>query len=113
MAQWVKNLPETQDMQVQFLDQENPLEESMATHSSILAWKIPWTKGAWWAIVHRVTKSQTRLKGLSMHTWGERNQANELINLAILSALPMIRILHYIKAYICNVFVGIFIIEFQ
>ena len=33
----------------------------MATHSSILAWRIPMERGAWWAIVHRVTKSQTGL----------------------------------------------------
>ena len=43
----VKNLPamqETQDMQVQSPGQEDPLEEEMATHSSVLAWKIPWTE---------------------------------------------------------------------
>ena len=39
----------------------------MATHSSILAWKIPWTRGVWWVTVHRVAKSQTRLKELSTH----------------------------------------------
>ena len=39
----------------------------MATHSSILAWRIPWTQGAWWATVHRVTKSWTWLKQLSTH----------------------------------------------
>ena len=47
MAQWVKNLPamqETQAMWVQSLREEDPLEEGMATHSSILAWRIPWTK---------------------------------------------------------------------
>ena len=33
----------------------------MATHASILAWEIPWTGGAWWAAVHGVAKSQTRL----------------------------------------------------
>ena len=41
------NLPVMQDPQetgVQFLDQEDPLEEGMATHSSILAWRIPWTE---------------------------------------------------------------------
>ena len=45
MAQWVKNPPamqETQEMQVQSLGQEDPLEEGMATHSSILAWRSPW-----------------------------------------------------------------------
>ena len=34
-------------------------EEGMATHSSILAWRIPMDRGAWWATVHEVTKSQT------------------------------------------------------
>ena len=47
MAQIVKNLPavqETQETQVPSLGQEDPLEEEMATHSSILARKIPWTE---------------------------------------------------------------------
>ena len=49
VAQWIKNLPamqETQVMWVRSLGQEHPLEEGMATHSSILAWKIPWTEEA-------------------------------------------------------------------
>ena len=41
MAQWVKNLPAMQEMWVRSLDQEDPLEAGMATHSSILAYKIP------------------------------------------------------------------------
>ena len=47
MAQQVKNPPvmqETQDMRVQSLGQEDSLEKEMATHSSILAWKTPWTE---------------------------------------------------------------------
>ena len=40
----VKNLSEIQDMQVQSLGQEDPLEKGMAAHSSILAWEIPWTE---------------------------------------------------------------------
>ena len=44
MAQMVKNLPAVQKTQVQSLGWEDPLEEEMATHSSILAWKIPWTE---------------------------------------------------------------------
>ena len=40
----VKNPPATQEIWVQSLGQEDPLEEEMATHSSILAWEIPWTK---------------------------------------------------------------------
>ena len=43
MAQMVKNLPAMQETQVRFLDWEDPLEKEMATHSSILAWKTPWT----------------------------------------------------------------------
>ena len=38
------------------------LEKEMATHSSVLAWRIPGTGGAWWAAIYRVTQSQTRLK---------------------------------------------------
>ena len=44
MAQAVKNLPAVQESQVQSLGWEDPLEKEMATHSSILAWKIPWTE---------------------------------------------------------------------
>ena len=40
-------------------DLGRPPEEGMATHSSILAWRIPMDRGAWWATVHEVTKSQT------------------------------------------------------
>ena len=40
----IKNLSAVQEMQVRSLDQEDPPEKEMATHSSILAWEIPWTK---------------------------------------------------------------------
>ena len=59
-AQWwgiCRLMQEVQEMQVRPLGQEDPLEEDTATHSSILAWKIPWT----WATVHGVTKSWTQL----------------------------------------------------
>ena len=55
----VKNLPAVQETQVRSLGQEGPLEEGMATHSSILAWRIPMDRGAWQAMVHEVAKSQT------------------------------------------------------
>ena len=50
----VKNLTAMRDTQVRSLGWEYPLEKGkgMAAHSSILAWEIPWTRGAWWAIVH-------------------------------------------------------------
>ena len=44
VAQLVKNVPAVQETPVRFLGQEDPLEKEMATHSSTLAWKIPWTE---------------------------------------------------------------------
>ena len=57
MAQRVKNLPAMQKNRVQSLGREDPLEEGMAIHSSILAWRIPWTKesgGLWCMRLQRV-----------------------------------------------------------
>ena len=48
-------------MQFPFLGREEPLEEEMATHSSILPWIIPTDRGTWWATVHGTAMSQTRL----------------------------------------------------
>ena len=45
-----------QEIQVQSLSQEDPLEEEMATHSSFLAWEIPMDRGAWGATVRRATR---------------------------------------------------------
>ena len=63
MAQWVKNLPviqETQETWVRFLGWEDPLEKEMATHSRILAWKIPWTEEPD-GLLYIESQSQTRL----------------------------------------------------
>jgi len=54
----VKNPPAVWETWIRSLGWEDPLEEGMATHSNILAWKIPIDRGAWLAIVHGVTKSQ-------------------------------------------------------
>ena len=59
MAQIVKNLPDMWETKVRSLDWEDPLENGMATDSSILAWRIPMDRGAWQAIVNGVAKSQT------------------------------------------------------
>ena len=59
MAQNLKNLPAMQDSRVQSLGWDNPLEEEMGTHSSILAWENPMDRGAWWATFHGVTESDT------------------------------------------------------
>ena len=48
MVQMVKNLPAMQDTQVQSLGWEDPLEKGVATHSSILAWRIPWIEQPGW-----------------------------------------------------------------
>ena len=61
VAQSVKSLPAMWETRVQPLGREDPLEKEMATHSSILAWRITMGGGAWWATVHGVTKSQTQL----------------------------------------------------
>ena len=61
VAKTVKDLPAGQEMQVQSLGWEDPLEKGMVTHSSILAWRIPMDRGAWRVTVQGVTKSQTRL----------------------------------------------------
>ena len=61
VVQTVKNSPTVQEAWVRSLGQEDTLEKGMATHSSILAWRIPRTGEPGWAIVHGVTKSGTQL----------------------------------------------------
>ena len=60
VTQTVKNLPAMWETWVQSLGWEDPLEEGMATYSSILAWRIPWTEEPD-RLVHGVAKSQTQL----------------------------------------------------
>ena len=67
MAQLVKNLPAMQETWVQSLCWEDPLEKDMATHSSILAWRIPMDRGAWRAAVRGITKSWTPLSDKAQH----------------------------------------------
>ena len=57
----VNNLPAKRETWVQSLAWEDPLEKGMTTHSSILAWRMHMDRGAWWATVHGVAKSWTRL----------------------------------------------------
>ena len=70
VAQLVKNLSAVYGTWVRFLGWEDPPEKGTATHSSILAWRIPRTKRAWQTIVHRVAKSRTlsnfHYEGISM-----------------------------------------------
>ena len=86
---------------VRCLGWEDPLEEGMATHSSIPAWRIPMDRGAWWATVHGVTKSQTQLSDQAQHSthgWFilySRNQYN------IVKQLPSNRKKLKINSYSC------------
>ena len=61
VAQMVKSLPATQETWVQSLGQEDPLEKEMATHSSILAWRIPWTEETG-GLQSMGSQSQTQLR---------------------------------------------------
>ena len=61
VAQMVQNLPAMPETQVQSLGWENPLEEGIVTHSSILAWRIPMDRGTWRGTIHGVTMSWTQL----------------------------------------------------
>ena len=68
VTQMVNNLPAMWETWVRPLSWEDPLKKGMATHSSILAWRISMDRGARWATVHGVAKSQTRLRDLAKHS---------------------------------------------
>ena len=59
IAQMVKHLPAMQETGIQSPGQEDPLEKAMATHSSFLAWRIPWTEMPGGLQVHGIAKRQT------------------------------------------------------
>ena len=89
-----KNRPQMQELQetqVRSLGQEDPLEEGMATHSGILAWRIPMDGGAWWATVHGVTKSWTQLKRLSMHA---REKGGQKLPWKVMECPPLVAMLY-------------------
>ena len=68
VAQMVRNLPAMQETQVQYLCWEDPLEKGMATHTSIPAWRIPWTKKPGGLQTTGLLKSQTRLSDYHFHS---------------------------------------------
>ena len=82
MAQRVKCLPVMQETWVRSLGREDPLEKEMATHSSILAWKIPWTEEPGRLAVHGIAESDTteRLdfhkKNLGRAFFGDSSEPN-------------------------------------
>ena len=67
-------MEETEDTRVQSLAQEDALEKEIATHSSILAQKIPWMEEPAGLTVHGVTKSQTRLSDFTFSTISHRKK---------------------------------------
>ena len=81
MAWWVKNLSAMQEIWVQSLGWEDPLEKGKATHSSVLAWRIPWTT------VHGVAESDmTELLSLSL-SYAHKGRISQAFFTAI-SCLP-------------------------
>ena len=63
----------------------------MATHSSILAWRIPWTRVTWWVTVHGAAKSWTRLSDLARtHTWKNTNELSDQPNSITPFKIPVI-----------------------
>ena len=63
----VKNLSAMRETWVRSLGWEDPLEEGMTAHSSVLAWRIPMNRATWRAITHEVTKSWTQLSDTALH----------------------------------------------
>ena len=73
----VKNPPALQEMTVQSLGQEDPLEEEMATHSSILTWEIPVDRGAWWGTDHRVAKEKEHNLATKQHSCSIKGESQK------------------------------------
>ena len=71
----VKNMPTIQETQVQSLSQEDPLEKEMGTHSSILAWEIPWTEEPGYSPWGH--KRSDTAEQLSHHQYGPDSYLNE------------------------------------
>ena len=80
MAQTVQNLPAMWETWVRSLDWEDPLEEGMATYSSILTWRIPMDRGAWQATVHgghrvkHMAQTHTRTKTETNNSIGKTSE---------------------------------------
>ena len=86
----VKNLPAMRETWVRSPGWEDPLEEGMATHSSILTWRVSKDRGAWWAAVYGVSKSQTRLSNSAQHStrWLGTGEGPCEMESTVLSLLP-------------------------
>ena len=88
VAQMVKNLPAMQETWVQSLGWEDCLEEGMATHSSILTWRIPMDRKTWQATVHGAPKSQTWLR-LNTIQYSTNKHIQELLSIFSIRVLEI------------------------
>ena len=79
MAQMVKNLPAMQEIWVRSLGQEDPLEKEIAIHSSILAWRIPWTEGSG-----------------GLQSMGSQRVGHDLVTNTFILSLPPIILIHFL-----------------
>ena len=79
VSQWQSICPSMQDIQLQSLGWEDPLEEEMATQSSILAWRIPMDRGAWWATVPWGRRESDATE-VTQHARAERKHSARNIN---------------------------------
>ena len=78
-SQMVKNLPAMQETKVWSLGQEDPPEKAIATHSSILAWRIP-CRGVWWATVHGNPKELDTIEPLTLSLFSKLTNCYESID---------------------------------
>ena len=78
-GQMVKNLPSVWETGVRSLDWEDPLEEDMATHSSILDWRMPTDRGVWWAIVSGLAESDMTGRLSTAHVPAGSERTGEII----------------------------------
>ena len=79
VAQLIKNPPAMWETWVRSLGWKDPLEEDMATHFRILAWRIPMGRGPWHAAVHGVAKSRTQLSGKAQHNTKGQTQCSNYV----------------------------------
>ena len=102
-----KNLPAVQETQVQSPGQIYPLEEEMATHSSLLAWRMD--REAWWATVHGVAKSGTRLSDWHFHFYNLVVAMHDDNGYTACDTIYII--LRHVQQYFILLWVNIFIIQ--
>ena len=90
VVQLIKNPPAMQENWVQSLGWEDPLEEGAATHSTILAWRIPMDRGAWRATISRGAKSQTQPSNLAQQHVTSQHLASHCLDFLCCPSLSLL-----------------------